>query len=39
MYLSIEAMGKLKALAKKEKRNPSQQLLIILEHYEKHDKS
>lgn len=39
MYLSSEAMQKLKELAEKEKRNPSQELLMIMDFYEKHNKS
>ncbi len=39
MYLSPEAKKKLKELAEKEKRNPSQQLLMILDFYEKFSKS
>jgi len=38
MYLSDEAKKQLKELAEKEKRNPSQQLLILLEFYEKNQK-
>ncbi len=39
MYLSPEAMEKLKELAEKEKRNPSQELLVIINFYVKHNKS
>ena len=39
MYLSLEAKKKLKELAEKEKRNPSQELLVIMDFYEKHNKS
>ena len=39
MYLSLEAKKKLKALAEKEKRNPSQELLVIMDFYEKHNKN
>ena len=39
MYISSEAKQKLKELADKEKRNPSQELLVIIDFYEKHNKS
>ncbi len=39
MYLSDEAKKKLKELAEKEMRNPSQQLLVIMDFYEKHNKN
>ena len=39
MYLSLEAMQKLKELAEKEKRNPSQELLVIMDFYEKYNKN
>ena len=39
MYLSLEAKKKLKELSEKEKRNPSQELLVIIDFYEKHNKS
>ena len=39
MYLSDEASEKLKELAEKEKRNPSQQLLVVMDFYKKHNKS
>ena len=35
MYLSPEVQQKLKALSEKEKRNPSQELLILIDFYEK----
>lgn len=35
MYLSHNAKIKLKALAKQEKRKPSEQLLVLIEFYEK----
>ena len=38
MYLSIEAKQKLKELAEKEKRNPSQELLVIIDFYKKQNK-
>lgn len=38
MYLTNEARQMLKALAEKEKRNPSQELLIIIDFYEKYNK-
>ena len=38
MYLTDEARGKLKVLAEKEKRNPSQELLTIIDFYQKHNK-
>ena len=39
MYIIPEAKERLKQLAKQEKRNPSQQLLVIMDFYEKHNKS
>ena len=36
MYLSIEAEKKLKELAGQEKRNPSQQLLVLIGFYKKY---
>ena len=39
MYISDNAQKKLKKLAEKEKRNPSQELLVIMDFYEKHNKS
>jgi len=38
MYVSDEAEKKLKLLAEKEKRNPSQQLLFIMDFYNKNKK-
>ena len=38
MYLSIEAKKRLKELANKDKRNPSQELLVIIDFYENQNK-
>lgn len=35
MYLTDEAKQKLKALSYREKRNPSQELLVIIDFYVK----
>ena len=35
MYLTDEAEKKLKALAQREQRNPSQELLVIIDFYVK----
>ena len=39
MYLSNEAKAKLKELAHKERRNPSQELLVLIEFYETYSKT